>query len=169
MIEGSIRPFGDRIRVTVQVIEAGSGAHIWAEKYDRPLADFFDVQDEVSLGVAAAVGDAVFREGYKEASQSRTENLTAWALTSQADVNFNLNPTNLTPLEKARQAVALDPDYALAHAVLGRAMSIQSLGNNHTGAKEAEAEARLAAKLAPDDPRVLAYLAISLLWTGQPA
>ena len=169
-IEGSIRPFGDRIRVTVQVIETATGAHIWAEKYDRPLAEFFEVQDEVSLGVAAAVGDAVFREGYQRASQSRTENLTAWALTSRANVKFNLNWFDELAVENARQAVALDPDYALAHAVLGRVMAIRSLADleNHTGAEEAEAEARLAARLAPDDPRVQAYLAVSLLWTGHP-
>jgi TolB-like protein/Flp pilus assembly protein TadD len=170
VIEGSIRPFGDRIRVTVQVIETATGAHIWAEKYDRPLAEFFEVQDEVSLGVAAAVGDAVFREGYQRASQSRTEKLTAWAATSRANVNFNLNMLDELAVESARQAVALDPDYALAHAVLGRVLAIQSLADvdNHAGAEEAEAEARLAARLAPDDPRVQAYLAVSLLWTGQP-
>jgi TolB-like protein len=62
VIEGSIRPFGDRVRVTVQVIETSNGAHIWAEQYDRPFSEFFAIQDEVSLGIAAASGDAVFRK-----------------------------------------------------------------------------------------------------------
>jgi len=180
VVEGSIRPIGERIRVTVQVIDTNSGVHIWAEQYDRPLTEFFDVQDEVSVGVAAAVGDAIFREEYNAVNQSRTDNLTAWVLTSRADVNFNLgSPTDVSTLMLARDAVALDPEYALAHAALGRSLAIISLGYEWPDLKalrpevigyreEAEAEARLAARLAPDDPKVLAFQAITLLWTGHP-
>ena len=170
VIEGSIRPLGESLRVTVQVIEASSGAHVWAEKYDRPVADFFKIQDDVSLGVAAAVGDAVFRTEYSEIHQSRTENLTAWALTSQAEIAFSQGPMNdETGISKARQAVALDPKYALAHAVLGRGLSFYSLTYRDAAvAKEAEAEARIALRLDPDDPRVNAFLALTLLLTGQP-
>jgi adenylate cyclase len=170
VIEGSVRPLGERIRVTVQVIDARTGVHVWAEKYDRPLADFFNIQDEVSLGVAAAVGDAVFRNEYSEINQSRTENLNAWSLTSQAEVGFNHAPMNdEIGISKARQAVELDPEYALAHAVLGRGLSFYSLNNRDPAvAKEAEAEARLALMLQPDDPKVNAFLAMTLLLTGQP-
>jgi TolB-like protein/Flp pilus assembly protein TadD len=180
VVEGSIRPLPDRIRVTVQVINSNTGSHIWAEQYDRPMSEFFDVQDEVSLGVAAAVGDAVFREEFNAASQSRTENLTAWMLTSRADVSFNLGAiSDEANITLARDAVAADPSYALAHATLARSLAIVSLGygwpNTETlrpGAtafrEEAETEARLAARLAPDDPKVLAFLAITLLWTGHP-
>ena len=170
MIEGSVRPRGDRIRVTVQVINAESGAHIWAEKYDRPLTDFFEIQDEVSLGVAAAVGDAVFKKEYSEINQSRTANLTAWALTSQAEIAFSHNIAgDENGVSKARQAVELDPEYALAHAMLGRALALNSLLHRDAAiAKEAEEEARLAARLDPDDPKVNAYLAFTLLAIGQP-
>lgn len=180
VVEGSIRPIGERIRVTVQVIDASSGSHIWADQYDRPLTEFFDVQDEVSIGVAAAVGDAVFREEYKAVNQSRTDNLTAWVLTSRADVNFNLSsPADESTLMLARDAVALDPEYALAHAALGRSLAVISLGFEWPDMEalrpevigyreEAEAEARLAARLAPDDPKVLAFRAITLLWIGRP-
>ena len=170
VIEGSVRPLGERIRVTVQVIDASSGAHVWAEKYDRPLADFFRIQDEVSLGVAAAVGDAVFRNEYSEINQSRTDNLTAWSLTSQAEFGFHQSGMNdETGIAKARQAVELDPKYAIAHAVLGRALSFYSLNYRDSAvAKEAEAEARLALRLEPDDPKVNAFLAMTLLLTGQP-
>jgi len=180
VVEGSIRPLQERFRVTVQVIETGSGSHIWAEQYDRPLTEFFAVQDEVSLGVAAAVGDAIFREEYNAANQSRTDNLTAWMMTSRADVTFNLySPTDETTLTLARNAVALDPEYALAHAVLGRSLAVismvygwpdtEALRPGATGyRKEAEAEVRLAARLAPDDPKVLSLQAIALLWTGHP-
>lgn len=180
VVEGSIRPIADRVRVTVQVVDTTSGSHIWAEQYDRPLAEFFALQDEISIGVAAAVGDAVFREEYNAASQSRTGDLSAWVLTSRADVNFSQgNPTDESNVILAREAIALDPEYALAHAVLARSLAIISLNfewPNLTEARpevigyreEAVAEARLAARLAPDDPKVLAFQAITLLWTGNP-
>ena len=174
VVEGSIRPIGERIRVTLQVIDASSGSHIWAEKYDRPTKDFFDLQDEVSLGVAAAVGDAVFRTEYKNINQSRTGNLSAWALTSQADVNLNTLTFGQGDIERARQAIELDPNYALAYAVLGRSLAMHTVFltnetlKDHPALAEAEAAVRTAQKLAPNDPKVLAYLAITLLWTGQP-
>jgi TolB-like protein len=170
VIEGSVRPIGERIRVTVQVIDSDSGAHVWADKYDRPLTDFFEIQDEVTLGIAAAVGDAVFKQEHSAIAQSRTDNLTAWALASQAEMAFSHEVTGAeNGVEKARRAVELDPQYALAHAVLGRALALNSGYYNHAEiAKEAEAEARLAAQLDPDDPKVNAYLAFTLLTTGQP-
>jgi len=171
VIEGSIRQLGERIRVTVQVINAKSGAHIWAEKYDRPQSEFFDIQDEVSLGVAAAVGDAVFKKEYSEINQSRTDNLTAWALISQAEIaHAHQGSGGDDATSKARQAVALDPEYALAHAVLGRSLALKWFNDRDAElAREAESAARLAAKIDPDDPKVLAYLAHTLLVTGHPA
>jgi TolB-like protein len=180
VVEGSIRPMPDRVRVTVQVIESNSGSHIWAEQYDRPLEEFFELQDEISIGVAAAVGDAVFREEYNAASQSRTGDLSAWVLTSRADVNFSQgSPVDPANVVLARQAIALDPDYALAHAVLARSLAIISLNFEWPKfaeerpevvgyREEAVVEANLAARLAPDDPKVLAFQAITLLWTGHP-
>ncbi len=171
VIEGSIRPLGERVRVTVQVIDGSSGAHMWADKYDRPLSDFFEIQDEVTLGVAAAVGDAVFKEEYSAIAQSRTDDLTAWALVSQSEMAFSHEITGAeNGVEKARQAVKLDPDYALGHAVLGRALALNSLYYDDPEiAKQAVTEARLAAQLDPDDPKVNAYLAFTLLTTGSPA
>jgi tetratricopeptide (TPR) repeat protein len=174
VVEGSIRPIGDRIRVTLQVIDAATGSHVWAEKYDRDISEFFALQDDVSLGIAAAVGDAVFRTDYRNINQSRTEDLSAWALTSRADVNLNKADFGKSDIEMARQAIELDPGYALAYAVLGRSLASytlfytnESLKNNPDLA-EAQAAVRTAQKLAPNDPKVLAYLAITLLWTGHP-
>jgi adenylate cyclase len=120
--------------------------------------------------VAAAVGDAVFRNEYSEINQSRTDNLTAWSLTSQAEIAFNHAAMNdETSISKARQAIELDPKYAIAHAVLGLGLAFYSLYYRDTAVpKEAEAEARLALRLEPDDPKVNAFLAQTLLLTGQP-
>ena len=174
VVEGSIRPMGERIRVTLQVINAESGAHVWAEKYDKPMDDFFALQDEVTLGIAAAVGDAVFRTEYRAIDQSRTENLSAWALTSRSDVNLNTSNFSKADVDTARRAIELDPNYALAYAVLGRALSFYTLFFTNDSLEgnaamiEAEEMARKAQLLAPNDPKVLAYLAVTLLWTGQP-
>ena len=113
----------------------------------------------------------MFKGEYSEISQSRTDNLTAWALVSQAEMAFSHEITGAeNGAEKARRAVELDPQYALAHAVLGRALALNAgYYNDAEIAKEAEAEARLAAQLDPDDPKVNAYLAFTLLTTGQPA
>ena len=170
VVEGSLRSVGERIRVTVQVIDSGTGAHVWAEQYDRAMSDFFDVQDDVTLGIAAAVGDAIFRKEYKQFNQSRTENLTAYALTLRADVGFSQAMGSDRWIQRAREAVEADPQYALAHAVLARHLVAWGLFGNGTQADivEAEEAARYAATLSPNDPKVLAYLGITLLWSGKP-
>ena len=176
VVEGSVRPMAGTIRVTVQVIESSTGAHVWAEQFDRPLTDFFAIQDDVSLGIAAAVGDIVFREEYNRVAQSRSDDLTAWVLTSKADMGFSLASTTegdfMPLLANAREAVELDPDYALAHAVLARTLAINTLfvvgSIDSRESAEAKRHAQTATRLAPDDPRVLAYSAIALLWTGHP-
>ena len=60
VVEGSLRKIGERVRVTVQLIEAASGQHAWAEKYDRPYLEIFDLQDEITNGIASALGDEIF-------------------------------------------------------------------------------------------------------------
>lgn len=128
----------------------------------------------MTIGVAAAVGDAVFRTEYQTINQSRTENLSAWALISQADVNMNTAGFGKADIEAARRAIIIDPKYALAYAVLGRSLSLYTMFHTNEPLDgnpvmvEAEAMVRKAQMLAPNDPKVLAYLAITLLWTGQP-
>ncbi|SLN76188.1 hypothetical protein RUM8411_04352 [Ruegeria meonggei] len=59
LLEGSVRRAGERVRVTAQLIEADSGNHIWAERYDRPVTDIFAVQDEITINVAGAISSEV--------------------------------------------------------------------------------------------------------------
>ena len=70
VMEGSVRRAGDRLRVTAQLIDAATGHHVWAERYDRPLADIFDIQDEITRSVAASTETQVLlAEG--QAAESR--------------------------------------------------------------------------------------------------
>ncbi|MFT4564541.1 MAG: adenylate cyclase [Gammaproteobacteria bacterium] len=162
VVEGSVRPVGDRIRVTVQLIDAESGSHVWADKYDRPTADIFTLQDEVTTKIASSLGDELFKVESIRASQARPENLDAWGKTWRADANWSV--------EDAREAVSLDESYARAHAVLGRNLSMSLLKSSRdpVAFKEAIREARLGAELAPDDVIVLTHLGVTLLWSGDP-
>ncbi len=162
VVEGSLRPIGERIRVTVQLLDAVSGTHVWAEKYDRPLSDLFALQDEVSTGIAAGVGDEVFKVESIRATQARSENLDAWGQTWRADASWSV--------EDAREAILLDENYGRSHAVLGRNLSMQTVQSTRDPVAFAEAvrSARRGAELAPKDVIVLTHLGATLLLSGDP-
>ena len=79
VLEGSLRKAGHRIRVTAQLVEAESGKHVWAERYDRDLADIFEVQDEISQAVTIAVAPAIADAELRRALRKPPESLDAWA------------------------------------------------------------------------------------------
>jgi len=162
VIEGSLRPIGERIRVTVQLIDVGSGTHVWAKKYDSPLADIFELQDEVTTAIAAGVGDEVFKAEIYRATEARSDNLDAWAQTWRADATWSV--------EDARKAVVLDDNYGRAHAVLGRniAGSLHDYSSDPAAYAEAVREARRGVDLAPEDVIALTHLGITLFLSGNP-
>ncbi len=120
VLEGSVRVAGGRIRVTGQLIDAATGRHIWAERYDRDLADIFAVQDEITRNVVAAIEPHLYaEEGYRAAAHP-TENLSAWGLAVRA--MGLISKVGRQQNEEARRlleaAIALEPGYARAHALL---------------------------------------------------
>jgi adenylate cyclase len=120
VLEGSVRRVGDKIRVTAQFIDASSGNHLWAAKYDRPYADIFDVQDEV---VGEIAGTLSLQINKAEIARSRTvppSNLQAWELVTQV-MHHHLRTvggldSERRTLDLLKQAVALDETYAYARA-----------------------------------------------------
>ena len=121
ILEGSIRKVGNRVRINAQLIDAISGGHLWAERYDRDLVDIFDLQDEVTQKIVAALTLNLTKSEEKQLAHRSTENLKAydcvlrgmkeyWKYTkegnSQAQVLF-------------RKAIELDPYYAEAYSWLG--------------------------------------------------
>ncbi len=78
VIEGSVRKAGNRIRVTAQLINTETGHHVWAERYDRDLADIFDLQDEITARVAATVVPELERAEHKSSTAKQPQNLDAW-------------------------------------------------------------------------------------------
>ena len=79
VLEGSVRKAGSRIRVTAQLIEAGTGNHVWAERYDRDLADVFAVQDEITHALTTALTPAIAEAELRRALRKPPESLDAWA------------------------------------------------------------------------------------------
>ena len=78
VLEGSVRRGGQRVRVNAQLIDAETGTHVWAERYDRDLADVFAVQDEITLAVTGAIGPAVADAEQRRALRKPPSNLGAW-------------------------------------------------------------------------------------------
>ena len=82
VLEGSLRKSGNRIRVTAQLVEAETGKHVWAERYDRDLADIFALQDEITEAVTIAIAPAIADAEQQRAMRKPPGSLDAWAATS---------------------------------------------------------------------------------------
>ncbi|MFO1060695.1 MAG: adenylate/guanylate cyclase domain-containing protein [Dongiaceae bacterium] len=117
VVEGSVRRASDRVRINAQLIDAASGNHLWAERYDRDLADIFAVQDEVVGEIVRALAGRF--PATPASSRRRTTNLEAYELFVRGRL---LAATTLAETQAARpllrRAIELDPDFAEAHAYL---------------------------------------------------
>jgi adenylate cyclase len=121
LLEGSVRKSAGRVRITAQLIDATTGSHIWAERYDRDLTDIFAVQDEITEQVAGAIEPELLKtEG--RAAINRTENLSAWDLIRQGMWFFHqaMRETHLRARELFREAIKLDPKLPEGYIWLGR-------------------------------------------------
>ena len=126
VLEGSLRKAPDRIRVTAQLVDATSGAYLWAETYDRKLTagDILGIQDEITEHVVAKIAEpfgVISRAGLKDTKSKRTDNLTAYecVLHARAHVETEASPElHLRARDCLERAIVLDPDYAEAWAWL---------------------------------------------------
>lgn len=121
VLEGSVRRAGTRLRISAQLVDATSGGHHWAERYDRELGDMFTVQDEITRNVAGAIEPRLLAaEGIRALSRSPAP-LDAWDLVARAQTHFwRLTRTDCDEAIKPLQrAVDSHPDYAPAHGRLG--------------------------------------------------
>ena len=124
VLEGSVRRAGDRVRVTAQLIDAFSGNHLWAEKYDRVLEDVFDVQEEVTQSIVGAMAPQIHAAEQNLAKRLRPGNLKAHDLAMRANANSNDAIRRNDPalwqqaLDEARAAVAMDATSVLALTVI---------------------------------------------------
>jgi len=118
LIEGSVRKVGNRVRVTVQLIDAEGDRHIWADRYDRELADIFAIQDEVTSAVVATLPRRVEAATRERAANKPTENMAAYecVLTGKQLHHRSTKRDNAEALVMLERAIKLDPKYAHAHA-----------------------------------------------------
>jgi adenylate cyclase len=118
VVEGSVRKAGKRIRITVQLIDAQTDHHVWAERYDRDLEDIFEIQDQVTQAIVAILPGRVEAASHERAKQKPTDNMAAWECVLVAKV-LHHRSTSADNAEAQRlldRAIALDPKYAHAHA-----------------------------------------------------
>jgi serine/threonine protein kinase/tetratricopeptide (TPR) repeat protein len=118
VLEGSVRRAGDRVRITAQLINASNGFHLWAERYDRTLADVFAVQEEIAKSIAEALRVALTPAETESLVRDRPENVRAYDLYLRGRQRYGSYTAEALrdALELFQQAIAIDPDYALAWA-----------------------------------------------------
>jgi len=161
LLEGSVQKAGRRLRITGQLIEAETRAHLWADKFDSVLEDVFDLQDRVTMAVAGAIEPSVTQAEIRRASNKPTESLHAydWLLRARGEQQLLTKDGFARAMEMARRAIELDPRYAHAHSSAAAwTAHRQRLGFSE--AEEAETAegvrlAHLAVQMAPNDPVVL--------------
>jgi adenylate cyclase len=155
LVEGSVRKAGDRLRVTVQLIDTASDAHIWAERYDRRLDDIFAIQDEVTAAIVATLPGRLEAAQHDQLARKKPSSMAAYECVLAAKVlhHRGTRADNVEAQKLIDRAVELDPDYAHAHAwrgcILGQAWGYGWCADK--GAVFAEIAAELDKALSLDD------------------
>ncbi len=161
VLEGNVRKAAGRLRITGQLIEASSGAHLWAEKFDGALKDVFELQDAVTERVVGAIETSVNQAEINRSHAKPTGNLDAYDYYLRALQQYTLytRAGSDAAIENAQKAISLDPDYALAKALLSSTyMSCRIRGWGTTGdAAKALAVAREAIAQDSNNPSVLRW------------
>lgn len=173
VVEGSLRKIGERVRVTVQLIDTSNGQHIWAEKYDRPYAEIFDLQDEITNGIATALGDEIFRAEISRAGEVLPKNLDAWGLLMKAHNAYAMydGESIVVAEQLLRQALDIEPDYPLALARLARLYAERVIdmygGDPDNDVVLANQLADKALRLAPSDTLVMQSVGFTYTMTSR--
>ena len=172
VLEGSVRKSGNRIRISGQLIDAASGAHLWADRYDGALEDVFELQDQVAASVVGAIAPSVSQAEIERAKRKPTSSLDAYDyyLRGQAAHWQYTRDANDQAVGLYEQAIALDPQFALAYALLAATLNQRRVWGWSTDpaadASRAIAYAKSALRLGRQDPLVLAQSAIVLTAIG---
>src|SRR5215472_10852998 len=120
VIEGSVRKEGDRVRITAQLNDVATGSHLWAERYDRDLADVFAVQDEITEAIVASIEPQLYAAENFRSKRKTPDSMDAWSLVMRALSHFwrITRADNVIAQELLEKAIAIDPQYGQALAVL---------------------------------------------------
>jgi TolB-like protein len=165
ILEGSVRKAGNHVRITGQLVDAATGAHLWADRFDGTLENIFDLQDTVTASVVGAIGPRLEQAEIERAKRKSTERLDAYDYYLRGlSVSFLYGMTRETNEEALRlfnKALELDPDFALAYAWAARCYVFRKMNRWMTDQRQEVAEATRLARRAVDLGRDEA-LALSL-------
>ena len=172
VLEGSVRKAGNRVRITGQLIEAVTAAHLWADRFDGQMEDVFDLQDRITASVVVAVAPKLEQVEMERARRKPTESLDAYDhyLRGMAAVHLWTKEGNQTALEHFYKAIEIDPKYAAAYGLAARCYSQRKAGGwDIDAARNAEETTRLvkrAIELGPDDALALCTSGLALAYVA---
>ncbi len=148
VLEGSVRQSGSRVRITAQLIDAKSGMHIWADRFDRHMEDVFEVQDEIALRIATELQVELLAGEMARFRGSGTKNLDAWTAQLQAvEASRSITKDAQADARRfAQKAISLDPGYSAPHCTLGFVCTVEArhgfAANKDAALEEARESAR---------------------------
>jgi adenylate cyclase len=167
VLEGSVRKAGKRVRITAQLIDTTNGAHIWTDRFDGALDDIFELQDQVAVRVVGAIEPRLRVSEIERANRKPPQSLDAYDFYLRALGQFHMHSPEgvLAAVDLLKRALAIDPTYAPAAALIGECCVTRRL--HGWGVSEADIEesvrlARQAIQWGKDDPDTLWMSAISL-------
>ncbi|RVB78598.1 MULTISPECIES: adenylate/guanylate cyclase domain-containing protein [unclassified Mesorhizobium] len=161
VLEGSVRKAGNRVRITGQLIEAESGNHVWADRFDGSLEDVFELQDGVAQSVVGAIAPKLQRAEIDRTSRKRTEDLTAYDFVLRALPHAWSGSPERSAIahDLLQKATAVDPSYAYAYAMAAWSLMFSKNSGWHSWRPDQQELcvrfAREALKLDMEDPAVL--------------
>ena len=148
VLEGSVRKQGNRLRITAQLINVEDGFHLWSEKYDRNMDDIFAIQDEIALAITEQLKITLFEKDREIITKTSTQNAEAYELYLKGKFYLSRRGSSIiTALHFFKQAIAVDPGYALAYAGFSEA-SIYSAFYSFVSGKEVMNAVKQAAETA---------------------
>jgi adenylate cyclase len=168
ILEGSLRKLGNRVRIAGQLIEAATGAHLWADRFDGELSNIFELQDEVAERVVGAIEPSLRSAEIERTRSKPTENLDAYDLylRGQFELTQLSQETYVAAADLFRRAIALDPNYSDAHAALadsvGRSFAMGWIDDYEWARHETCQAARRAITSDPENATSLASAAWAL-------
>jgi adenylate cyclase len=173
VLEGSVRKAAGRVRITAQLIDALTGAHLWADRFDGSLEDIFELQDNVSISVAGVIEPTLQAAEIRRAADRPTNDLTAYDLYLRALPHWRSVEKDqvVRALDLLGQAIKRDPAYGPALALAAHCHHLLEV-NRWTAGPESDRNtsvelARQALRSSPDDPAVLALVALVLGHYGE--
>jgi TolB-like protein len=163
VVEGSVRKVGERVRITAQLNDVATGSHLWAERYDRDLADVFAVQDEITEAIVAAIEPQLYAAENFRARRKPPDSMDAWDLVMRALSHYwrVTRQDNVVAQALLEKATALDPNYGQAFGVLATSHTFSAhMGWEDWAVALPIAERAAATAIAADSEDPWAHLAL---------